>query len=295
MNNSNEIANFQRYIIDQLKAGRITKEQAVQALAKTDATGGSMREEQSGPPGSTRYVPVWRDAPLGRALDVAQAHEQHCVVVVTEHGHERLVDTLKARTDQRLLARMTVVSAPEEAAAKGTLADQMSGLASAMILDVFLSLKAQVTAILQHGKGRKSSADTLLSVFLRPDSYAEDKVAHESVYVGVEAAISAMLKTLNKEHPSITTQLVALDQASLGQLSQNSTAEEQHSHAAYVRYLKNVRYVQVFETLSDRSDGASLQSFIKTDASYLIIGGVGGIGLHLADYILRRGSRPASY
>ncbi|WP_024643188.1 hypothetical protein [Pseudomonas syringae] len=107
MNNSNEIANFQRYIIDQLKAGRITKEQAVQALAKTDANGGSMREEQSGPPGSTRYVPVWRDAPLGRALDVAQAHEQHCVVVVTEHGHERLVDTLKARLDQRLLARMT--------------------------------------------------------------------------------------------------------------------------------------------------------------------------------------------
>ncbi|SOQ02979.1 type I polyketide synthase [Pseudomonas syringae] len=292
MNNSNEVANFQRYIIDQLKAGRITKEQAVQALAKTDATGGSMREEQSGPPGSTRYVPVWRDAPLGRALDVAQAHEQHCVVVVTEHGHERLVDTLKARLDQRLLARMTVVSAPEEAAAKGTLADQMSGLASAMILDVFLSLKAQVTAILQHGKGRKSSADTLLQVFfLRPDSYAEDKVAHESVYVGVEAAISAMLKTLNKEHPSITTQLVALDEASLGQLSQNSLAEEQHSHAAYVRYLKNVRYVQVFETLSDRSDGASLQSFIKTDASYLIIGGVGGIGLHLADYILRQGQQ----
>ncbi|MDA3136351.1 hypothetical protein HG619_11840 [Pseudomonas syringae] len=204
MNNSNEIANFQRYIIDQLKAGRITKEQAVQALAKTDATGGRMREEQSGPPGSTRYVPVWRDAPLGRALDVAQAHEQHCVVVVTEHGHERLVDTLKARLDQRLLARMTVVSAPEEADAKGTLADQMSGLASAMILDVFVSLKAQVTAILQHGKGRKSSADTLLRVFfLRPDSYAEDKVTHESVYVGVEAAISAMLKTLNKEHRAL--------------------------------------------------------------------------------------------
>ncbi|EGH41892.1 beta-ketoacyl synthase, partial [Pseudomonas syringae pv. pisi str. 1704B] len=143
---------------------------------------------------------------------------------------------------------------------------------------------------MQHGKGRKSSADTLLQVFfLRPDSYAEDKVAHESVYVGVEAAISAMLKTLNKEHPSITTQLVALDEASLGQLSQNSLAEEQHSHAAYVRYLKNVRYVQVFETLSERSDGASLQRFIKTDASYLIIGGVGGIGLHLADYILRQG------
>src|SRR5476651_143380 len=99
MNSSNAIANFQRYIIDQLKAGRITKEQAVQALAKTDATGGSTRKEQSGPPGSPRYVPVWRNAPLERALDVAQAHEQHCVVVVPEHAHERLVDTLKARLD----------------------------------------------------------------------------------------------------------------------------------------------------------------------------------------------------
>jgi hypothetical protein len=105
--------------------------------------------------------------------------------------------------------------------------------------------------------------------------------AEQNLY---EAPLRGFFKTLTLEHPEIVWKLVDLETIDFNLLEKESS---QDLDEKMIRYQDGKRYVA---RLLRKKISKGNQVF-KSDASYLITGGLGGLGLALAEWMVSRGAK----
>lgn len=98
-----------------------------------------------------------------------------------------------------------------------------------------------------------------------------------------------MLKTVRQEHPKVITQLIDLDGDSVLDLSNILQIERSDSSQEHIRYNVGKRTVSNWVELGD---SISREMPWKEEGVYLITGGLGGLGLILAEEISRNTANP---
>jgi hypothetical protein len=113
-----------------------------------------------------------------------------------------------------------------------------------------------------------------------------------------QAALWGMAKTVTLEHPALHCVMVDVDAANdtaithtlLTELSRTRQAD---SHETQIAYRQGQRYVARLNTHSlAKTDAESVPSIpVHSDASYLITGGTGGLGLEVAGWLVAQGAQ----
>ncbi|MCP3924333.1 MAG: SDR family NAD(P)-dependent oxidoreductase, partial [Desulfobacterales bacterium] len=107
----------------------------------------------------------------------------------------------------------------------------------------------------------------------------------------LHASVSGLARTIRIENPKFIYKVIQLPKFTSKNFDVDILKYEFFDdNAVEVRYLDGKRYVKRLLELNERSKVADLQTLkLHTDGAYLITGGMGGLGLLLAKYLISRG------
>lgn len=103
------------------------------------------------------------------------------------------------------------------------------------------------------------------------------------------AAVSAYLKTLMRENSKVSGQVIKLDEQNYSELLFADLLHKELSLQGMqpidLAYTSDGRFYKNYEVISDKVSAHTANSFVKKNGVYLIIGGLGKLGLIIANYL----------
>ena len=311
MGTHTKVSEARQQIIDQVRTGQITVTQGATLLTQlttpqTSGTGASPIADES-----RQSLSCFQPQLLVKAHPTVAENQQDNAV----DRRTRMVLTpfIDPQSQQQLQAQLSAErwldhtstdhAASDEAsnAPPAPLAQQHDKLAKACLVAVFNALRQQLDEwrLAAPTATEDDASKCCIQLVLLLDAATTDTQANQLFTSALSYALSALLKSLSKEQPHITTQLLVsdTDPASLHQIH-----EEWNGSADFVVLQQQQRLERALvaapqfnHATSAKGDpppqGQQLQRhYIKAGGTYLIIGGAGGIGLICARDILSAGS-----
>ncbi|MEO8338093.1 MAG: SDR family NAD(P)-dependent oxidoreductase [Nitrospirota bacterium] len=236
------------------------------------------------------------EQPTGTALVKDLERQGRSVVrVSTGNGFERRSDgTYRVRPDSQddhELLRRDLTSRdqlPSCLVHAWTIGDEPRGTTAALRMQMAQERGFLHLLLLAQIFGRRRSARLSILVL----SHGLHDVTGEETLCPEQATLLGACRVIPQEYPGVTCRVIDLERSSAGKphpdaLHDRLIAEASSPDAEpVVAYRGPHRWVQTFEPLILEKKGAG-PSLLREEGVYLITGGVGGVGLCLAEYLIR--------